>query len=110
MIDKLEAIRHRFEEVSQLIVQPDAMADMKNYSRLSKEYKELEKIVKQYEAYQEVLSNIKNAKEILEEQIAFNFGLNEGQAQIALTRDNAVVKAQQVLSNTVEYTNLLSPR
>jgi peptide chain release factor 1 len=66
MIDKLEAIRHRFEEVSQLIVQPDAMADMKNYSRLSKEYKDLEKIVKQLDAYQEVLSNIKNAREILE--------------------------------------------
>jgi len=66
MKDKLEAIRHRFEEVSQLIVQPDAMADMKNYSRLSKEYKDLEKIVKQYEAYEEVLSNIKNAKEILD--------------------------------------------
>lgn len=66
MIDKLEAIRHRFEEVSQLIVQPDAMADMKNYSRLSKEYKDLEKIVRQLDAYQEVLSNIKNAREILE--------------------------------------------
>lgn len=48
-------------------------------------------------------------KEILEEQIAFNFGLNEGQAQIALTRDKAVVKAQQVLNNSTEYTNLLSP-
>ena len=66
MIDKLEAIKHRFEEVSQLIVQPDAMADMKNYSRLNKEYKELEKIVKQYNAYKEVVSNIKNAREILE--------------------------------------------
>ena len=66
MNDKLEAIKHRFEEVGQLIVQPDAMADMKNYSRLSKEYKELEKIVKQYDAYREVLSNIKNAREILE--------------------------------------------
>ena len=66
MIDKLEAIKHRFEEVSQLIVQPDAMADIKNYSRLNKEYKELEKIVKQYNAYKEVVSNIKNAREILE--------------------------------------------
>jgi len=66
MKDKLEAIRHRFEEVSQLIVQPDAMADMKNYSKLSKEYKDLEKVVKQYETYEEVLSNIKNAREILD--------------------------------------------
>ncbi|HYF70468.1 MAG TPA: S41 family peptidase [Ohtaekwangia sp.] len=48
-------------------------------------------------------------KEILEEQIAFNFGLNEGQAEIALTRDKAVVKAQQVLNNSTEYAKLLSP-
>lgn len=73
MIDKLEAIRHRFEEVSQLIVQPDAMADIKNYSRLSKEYKELEKVVKQYEAYEEVLSNIKNAREILDTEKEADF-------------------------------------
>lgn len=66
MIDKLEAIKARFEEVSQLIVQPDAMADMKNYSKLSKEYKDLEKKVKRYNEYQEVLANLKSAKVILE--------------------------------------------
>ena len=47
MIDKLQAIKDRFEEVGQLIVQPDAMADMKQFSKLSKEYKDLEKIVEQ---------------------------------------------------------------
>ena len=49
MIEKLAAIKHRFEEVSQLIVQPDAMADMKQYSKLNKEYNDLEKIVKNYD-------------------------------------------------------------
>ncbi|MEL7144937.1 MAG: peptide chain release factor 1 [Bacteroidota bacterium] len=65
MIEKLAAIKHRFEEVSQLIVQPDAMADMKHYSKLNKEYKDLEKIVKKYDEYAEVLSNIDGSKEIL---------------------------------------------
>lgn len=65
MIAKLEELKQRFEEVGQLIVQPDAMSDMKKYSQLSKEYKDLEKIVTQYDAYSEVLSNIKNAKEVL---------------------------------------------
>ncbi len=68
MIDKLEAIKHRFEEVSQLIVQPDAMADMKLYSKLNKEYKDLEKIVNKYNEYSQVLSNIKGSKEILENE------------------------------------------
>ena len=65
MIEKLEAIKDRFEEVSQLIVQPDAMTDMKKYAQLSKEYKDLEKIVSQYKVYKNVLGNIDNAKEIL---------------------------------------------
>ncbi len=66
MIDKLEAIKDRFEEVGQLIVQPDAMADMKQFSRLSKEYKDLEKIVEKYEAYKKILNGIKSAKSMLE--------------------------------------------
>lgn len=65
MRDKLDAIQHRFEEVAQLIVQPEAMADMQQYSKLSKEYKDLDKIVKKYEEYKLVTKNIKNAKEIL---------------------------------------------
>ena len=44
MIDKLETLKARFEEVGQLLVQPDAMTDMKHYSKLNKEYKDLEKI------------------------------------------------------------------
>ncbi|MCG8386245.1 MAG: peptide chain release factor 1 [Cytophagales bacterium] len=65
MIERLEEIKHRFEEVGQLIVQPDAMSDMKKYSQLSKEYKDLEKIVAKYNDYSEVISNINNAKEVL---------------------------------------------
>lgn len=66
MIDKLEAIKHRFEEVGQLIVQPDAMADMGKYTKLNKEYRDLEKIVKKYDEYTLVTGNIASAKEVLE--------------------------------------------
>lgn len=66
MIDKLEAIKSRFEEVGQLMIQPDAMADMKNYAKLNKEYSDLEKIVKKYDEYRLVLDNMKSAKEVLE--------------------------------------------
>ena len=66
MIDKLEAIKRRFEEVGEAIVQPDAMADMKKYSRLSKEYKDLEKIVVKYKEYLNIMGNIDNAKRMLE--------------------------------------------
>lgn len=65
MIYKLEAIKERFEEVSQLIVQPDAMSDMKKYTKLSKEYKDLEKLVHQYDIYKNILENIDSAKKLL---------------------------------------------
>lgn len=65
MRDKLDAIRHRFEEVSQLIIQPESMADMSKYSKLSKEYKDLSKIVKKYDEYLQVTGNLKQAREVL---------------------------------------------
>ena len=68
MIEKLEQIKHRFEEVSQLIVQPDAMSDMKKYGQLNKEYKDLEKVVKKYDEYQLVRENIKNTKQIIDKE------------------------------------------
>lgn len=68
MIHRLEEIKDRFEEVGQLLVQPDVMSDMKKYSDLSKEYSDLEKKVKKYEEYQNVLSNIKSAKEVISKE------------------------------------------
>jgi len=66
MIDKLEAIKSRFNDVAQKLIEPDAMADMKKYSKLSKEYKDLEKIVKKYDSYRKILDDIKSAKSMLE--------------------------------------------
>lgn len=66
MLDQLEAIRERFDEVSQLISQPEVVSDMKKFTKLSKEYKDLDKIVTQYKAYLNILANISSAKEVLE--------------------------------------------
>lgn len=68
MLDKLEAIKERFEEVGQLIIQPDAMSDMSKYTKLSKEYKDLEKVVEAYDAYKNVMENIQSTKSILEKE------------------------------------------
>jgi peptide chain release factor 1 len=65
MIDKLEAIKQRFDEVSELIIQPDIISDMKRYSSLNKEYKDLEKIVIEYKKYQDILSNIDTSKNVI---------------------------------------------
>lgn len=68
MLDKLEAIKERFEEVGQLIIQPDSMSDMGKYTKLSKEYKDLGRIVEVYENYKLVMANISSTKSILEKE------------------------------------------
>ena len=65
MLDQLEAIRERFNEVAQQIVQPEVVSDQKRFMKLSKEYKDLEKIVVQYRAYTQLLEEIDNAKKII---------------------------------------------
>ncbi len=65
MLDQLDAIRERFNEVAQQIVQPEAVSDQKRFMKLSKEYKDLEKIVVQYQAYTQVLEEIDNAKQVI---------------------------------------------
>ncbi len=65
MIEKLEEIKKRFEEVGQLIVQPDAMADMNKYTKLNKEYRDLEKIVIKYDEFTLAKNNLTNAKDVL---------------------------------------------
>lgn len=65
MLDQLEAIRERFDEVAQQIVQPEAVSDQKRFMKLSKEYKDLEKIVLQHRAYTQLLEEIDNAKQVI---------------------------------------------
>jgi peptide chain release factor 1 len=66
MIERLEELSHRFEEVGQLLVQPDIVTDMKRYSQLNKEFKDLEKVVNKYNIYKNILGNISSAKEVLD--------------------------------------------
>ena len=68
MLEKLEAIKIRFDEVSKLIVQPEIIADMKQYVQLNKEYKDLEPIIEAHKNYKNLLSNIENAKDMLKDE------------------------------------------
>jgi len=68
LLDKLQAIKERHEEVGQMIADPEVIADMKRYIRLSKEYKDLQAIVDVYKEYKNVLDNIDSSKEILNKE------------------------------------------
>ncbi|AXT63115.1 peptide chain release factor 1 [Aquimarina sp. AD10] len=65
MIDKLNIVKQRFDEVSDLIIQPDIIADQKRYIRLNKEYKDFKAIMDEREIYIELTNNIKEAEEII---------------------------------------------
>lgn len=65
MLDKLQDIADRFEEVGRLITDPDIIADMERYVKLNREYKDLEEVVKVYHAYKSVLENLDTNKEIV---------------------------------------------
>jgi peptide chain release factor 1 len=65
MLDKLRIVKQRYDEVSDLIIQPDIIMDQKKYAQLSKEYKDLGSVVKIGEEYKTLLNNIEEAKEII---------------------------------------------
>jgi peptide chain release factor 1 len=65
VIDKLDAIEKKFEEVSQQLANPAVMADMKQYAALNKTYKDLSKIVELYQVYKKNIADIEGAKMLL---------------------------------------------
>ncbi|WP_046745991.1 peptide chain release factor 1 [Kordia zhangzhouensis] len=65
MIEKLEIVKQRFDEVNDLIIQPDIIADQKRYIQLNKEYKDLKVLVEKRDTYKELLDNISEAEEII---------------------------------------------
>lgn len=68
MIEKLIEIKNRFEEVGQLLAQTETVKDRKKFSQLSKEYRDLEKVVKKYDLYQATLDGLQHAKELLQKE------------------------------------------
>lgn len=65
ILNRLKGVKQRFDDVSKLITDPETISDMKRYIKLNKEYKSLEPIIKAYDEYKNLLSNISSTKELL---------------------------------------------
>lgn len=65
MLDRLQIIKQRFDEVNDLIIQPDIISDQKRYVALNKEYKELKILVDKRSEYITLTNNIKESEEII---------------------------------------------
>ena len=65
MVEKLNLVENRFAELSELIIQPDIISDQKRYIQISKEYKDLKKIIDKGEVYKNLIANKSEAQEII---------------------------------------------
>ena len=65
MLDKLDAIKGRFEQVGVALTNPEIIGNQKEFQRLSKEYRSLERIMHPAEEYRKVLSDYELSKEAL---------------------------------------------
>ena len=66
LLQRLDGLEHKFDEIATLITDPAVIADMKRYVKLNKEYHDLERIMEARKEYKTALSNIEQAKEILD--------------------------------------------
>lgn len=65
MLEKLQIIKQRFDEVSDLIIQPDIISDQKRYVQLNREYKDLRILMEKRKQYVEFTNNLAEAEEII---------------------------------------------
>lgn len=65
MLEKLQIIKQRFDEVNDLIIQPDIISDQQRYAKLMKEYKDFKLIIDKGEVYKEYLDNVAESEEII---------------------------------------------
>ena len=65
MIDRLAIVKQRFDEVSDLIIQPDIIADQKRYIALNREYKDLNNLMEKRKQYLDLTQRQKEAEEII---------------------------------------------
>ncbi|SFD29127.1 bacterial peptide chain release factor 1 (bRF-1) [Chitinophaga sp. CF118] len=101
MIDKLEAIKGRFEQVSLALTNPEIVKDNKQFSKLSKEYRQLEKIVKAYDSYMKLLDSIAFNKEVLESG-------DEEMRDLAKEETEELGQQKEAIEETIR--NLLIPK
>lgn len=101
MLDKLDAIKARFEQVGIALTNPEIINDPKQFGVYSKEYRSLEKIVKPYDTYRRVMGDYQFAKESLQ-------GNDEDMRELAKMELPALEEQKESLEK--ELTKLLIPK
>ena len=66
LLSRIEGLEIRFQEITSLITAPDIIADQKRFMKLSKEYRDLERILDKGKEYRNLLGNIQEGRDTLE--------------------------------------------
>src|SRR4051812_31353441 len=65
LLEQLENIENRFKEVELQLSSPHVTGDMKKFTSLNREYKNLKDIVEKYHVYKNMVSNLENARNVV---------------------------------------------
>ena len=102
LLDKLDSLVARFEEVGTLITDPSVIGDQKRYVRLTREYKELEELMKAREKYASLLSTLEESKDLL---------LNESDAELKeMAREELATCEKEIPALEEEIKLMLVPK
>ena len=92
LLSRLDGIEARFEEVSTLITDPDVISDMKRCVKLTKEYKDLQRLTEATRRYRTALSNVDEAREILDTEDDEEM---RSMAKLQLEESNSAIPAME---------------
>lgn len=102
MLDKLESIKKRWEEVEQKLSDPKIISDMKLFTKLNKEYKELGIVVDAYHKYKKVVEDLESVRQML-----MNEKDEEFRAHAKTESEELTVKKEKM---EADIRNLLVPK
>lgn len=94
MLDKLDAIKARFDEIGVALTNPAIIADNKKFGELSKEYRSLEQIVQSHNHYKKILEDVSFYKEALN-------GSDEELRELAKVELPEIEEQQTNMENTI---------
>ncbi|UAA40186.1 peptide chain release factor 1 [Paraneptunicella aestuarii] len=97
VVRKLQALVERFEELQALLSEPEIIADQNKFRALSKEYSQLEDVVKGFKDYEQCLDDIETAKEMLAEDDAEMREMAEMEVKEAKSRMEELERELQIL-------------
>jgi peptide chain release factor 1 len=89
MLEKLESIENKYEEITELLSKPAIISDQNNYQKYARAHAELSDIVSKYREYKHILQQINDAKEMLaeEQEAEFRKMIDEEIAMLSNLRD-----------------------